>query len=422
MSARAETTAIREGHRLDEAALERYLSDHLAGFRGPLEIRQFEGGQSNPTYFLHTPDRDYVLRKKPPGQLLPSAHAVDREYRVMSALAGARPGAAGAADVRRRERDRHAVLRHGLRRGRVFRQPHLPGVSATDRAAMYDDMADVLARLHAVDVAAVGLGDYGKPGNYYARQIGRWGQQYVAAKTDEIVAMDRLMAWLPANIPPGDETAIVHGDYRVENLIFHPTEPRIVAIVDWELSTLGHPLADLAYNCLTYHLPPEALGRVEAADTDRGGHAGRANVRRGLSAPDRPFELRDWNFYLAFSMFRLASILQGVYARGLQGNAASAYANAARRRRPLDCRQGLGNFAGANRRRLALPRQRGDSRVTRERRAVERQPLLRKHADRADACRARRAAATTGVSFGSREVNAAHASSAMLTPSARADR
>ena len=155
--------------------------------------------------------------------------------------------------------------------GRVFRQPHLPGVSATDRAAMYDDMADVLARLHAVDVAAVGLSDYGKPGNYYARQIGRWGQQYVAAKTDEIVAMDRLMAWLPANIPPGDETAIVHGDYRVENLIFHPTEPRIVAVVDWELSTLGHPLADLAYNCLTYHLPAEALGRAEAVDSDRSG-------------------------------------------------------------------------------------------------------------------------------------------------------
>ena len=206
----------------------------------------------------------------------------------------------------------------------MFRQPHLPGVTTADRAAMYEDMADVLARLHAVDVAAVGLSDYGKPGNYYARQIGRWGQQYVAAKTDEIVAMDRLMAWLPANIPPGDETTIVHGDYRVENLIFHPTEPRIVAVVDWELSTLGHPLADLAYNCLTYYLPAEALGRprpwIRSRDAGRVVVCGRVLRRTGRDG------VPNWNFYLAFSMFRLASILQGVYARGLQGNAASTYA------------------------------------------------------------------------------------------------
>jgi aminoglycoside phosphotransferase (APT) family kinase protein len=210
--------------------------------------------------------------------------------------------------------------------GRVFRQPHLPGVSARDRAAMYDDMASVLAALHSVDVSAVGLDDYGKPGNYYARQIGRWGQQYVAAKTDEIASMDRLMAWLPANIPAGDETSIVHGDYRVENLIFHPTEPRIVAIVDWELSTLGHPLADLAYNCLTYHLPPEALGRVEEVDGDREGMPDEQTYVAAYLRKAGRSELPHWNFYLAFSMFRLASILQGVYARGLQGNAASEYA------------------------------------------------------------------------------------------------
>jgi len=191
---------------------------------------------------------------------------------------------------------------------------------------MYVDMAGVLARLHGVDAAAIGLADYGKPGNYYARQIGRWGQQYVAAKTEQIDSMDRLMEWLPAHIPPGDEVAIVHGDYRIENLIFHPAEPRIVAIVDWELSTLGHPLADLAYNCLTYHLPSEALGLIDAADSDRAGMPDEAEYvamyceragRRGIP---------QWNFYLAFSMFRLASILQGVYARGLQGNAASSYA------------------------------------------------------------------------------------------------
>ena len=327
MSARTETTAIREGHQLDETALKRYLSDHLAGFRGPLEVRQFEGGQSNPTYFLQAASGDYVLRKKPPGQLLPSAHQVEREYRVMTAL---RDSGVPVPPTELLCTDASVIgtpfFVMACVDGRVFRQPHLPGVSAADRAAMYDDMADVLARLHGVDVAAAGLSDYGKPGNYYARQIGRWGQQYVAAKTDEIPSMDRLMEWLPAHIPSGDEIAIVHGDYRVENLIFHPTEPRIVAIVDWELSTLGHPLADLAYNCLTYYLPPEALGRVEAVDEDRRGLPHEADYVAAYCRRTGRAGIPDWNFYLAFSMFRLASILQGVYARGLQGNAASTYA------------------------------------------------------------------------------------------------
>jgi aminoglycoside phosphotransferase (APT) family kinase protein len=321
-----QTTTVRQGHEIDAAALERNLADHLPGFRGPLEIRQFEGGQSNPTYFLHTPERDYVLRKKPPGQLLPSAHAVDREYRVMTALAGRVPVPSThlMCDDERIIGTPFFIM--ACVEGRVFRQPHLPGVSAADRAAMYEDMAEVLARLHGVDAAAAGLGDYGKPGNYYARQIGRWSQQYVAAKTGEIPAMDRLMEWLPAHIPPGDETAIVHGDYRVENLIFHPTEPRIAAIVDWELSTLGHPLADLAYNCLTYHLPPEALGRVETVDIDRSGLPSEADYVASYCRRTGRSGVPDWHFYVAFSMFRLASILQGVYARGLQGNAASTYA------------------------------------------------------------------------------------------------
>lgn len=204
---------------------------------------------------------------------------------------------------------------------------------------MYDEMVDVLARLHGVDVAAAGLADYGKPGNYYARQIARWSQQYLAAKTHEIAAMDRLMEWLPAHIPPGDDTTIVHGDYRVENLIFHPTEPRIVAIVDWELSTLGHPLADLAYNCLTYHLAPEALGRPDEGEIDRRGLPSEAEyVAAYCQRTGRP-GVPDWHFYLAFSMFRLASILQGVYARGLHGNAASAYAlqRGAAARQIADC-------------------------------------------------------------------------------------
>ena len=321
-----QTTTVRQGHEIDAPLLERYLADCLPGFRGPLEIRQFEGGQSNPTYFLRASGAHYVLRKKPPGQLLPSAHAVDREYRVMTALAGRVP-----VPPTKLMCDDERVIGTPFFimecvDGRVFRQPHLPGVTAADRAAMYEDMADVLARLHDVDVAAVGLGDYGKPGNYYARQIGRWSQQYLAAKTDEIVSMDRLMEWLPAHIPAGDESGIVHGDYRVENLIFHPTEPRIVAIVDWELSTLGHPLADLAYNCLTYYLPAEALGRAEAVDSDRSGMPDEASYVAAYCRRTGRDGVPHWNFYLAFSMFRLASILQGVYARGLQGNAASTYA------------------------------------------------------------------------------------------------
>ena len=322
-----QTTAVREGHELDRERLERYLSAHLDGFRGPVDIRQFEGGQSNPTFFIRTADRDYVLRKKPPGQLLPSAHQVEREYRVMTAL---RTTGLPVPRTYLMCTDSTIIgtpfFVMGCVDGRVFRQPHLPGVSADDRASMYDDMADVLARLHGVDVEAARLGDYGKPGNYYARQIARWGQQYLAAKTGEIAAMDRLMEWLPAHIPAGNETTIVHGDYRVENLIFHPSEPRVVAIVDWELSTLGHPLADLAYNCLTYHLPADALGRADDADPDRRGIPSEADYVAAYCRRTGRAGIPHWNFYLAFSMFRLASILQGVYARGLQGNAASAHA------------------------------------------------------------------------------------------------
>jgi aminoglycoside phosphotransferase (APT) family kinase protein len=321
------TTDVRRGHELDRDTLDRYLSTHLDEFRGPLEIRQFEGGQSNPTYLLRAPSGVYVLRKQPPGPLLPSAHAVEREYRVMTAL---RHTGVPVPVTRLFCADATVIgtpfFIMDCVAGRVFRQPHLPGVLSSDRARMYEHMAEVLAALHRVDVASIGLSDYGKPGNYHARQIARWGQQYLAARTGDIAAMDRLMAWLPAHIPPGDETAIVHGDYRVENLIFHPSEPRIVAVVDWELSTLGHPLGDLAYNCLTYHLPAEALGLVEPGDDDRHGMPAEAEYVAAYCRYAGRTGIPHWNFYLAFSMFRLASILQGVYARGLQGNAASEFA------------------------------------------------------------------------------------------------
>ena len=326
-TALTQTTPVRSGHAVDAAALELYLRAHLDGFRGPLEIRQFEGGQSNPTYFLRASSGDYVLRKKPAGQLLPSAHQVEREFRVMMALADTTvpvPRTLLMCDDAAVIGTPFFVM--ACVDGRVFRQPHMPGVSAAERSAMYDNMADVLARLHSVDVNLVGLGDFGKPGNYYQRQIARWSQQYVAAKTGEIPSMDRLVEWLPAHIPQDTETTIVHGDYRVENLIFHRTEPRIVAILDWELSTLGHPLADLSYNCLSYHLPAEALGIVAGEDADRDGMPDeKSYVEAYCRRTGRP-RIPDWNFYLAFSMFRLASILQGVYARGLQGNAASRYA------------------------------------------------------------------------------------------------
>ena len=326
-SVHGHTTAIRHGHEIDRDRLERYLAEALEGFRGPLEIRQFEGGQSNPTYFLRTPGGQYVLRKKPPGQLLPSAHAVDREYRVMTALAETDV----PVPVTLLMCDDASVIGTPFFvmdcvSGRVFRQPHLPGVSPSDRARMYEQMAAVLATLHHVDAASIGLGDYGRPGNYYARQTTRWSQQYMSARTDEITAMERLMEWLPANIPPGNDAAIVHGDYRVENLIFHSTKPMIVAVVDWELSTLGHPLADLAYNCLTYHLPAEALGLAEEKESDRSGMPTEAEYVAMYCRFTGRDSIPQWNFYLAFSMFRLASILQGVYARGLQGNAASSYA------------------------------------------------------------------------------------------------
>ncbi len=334
----SQTTEVREAHRFDAAALQRYLERHIDGFRGPLEVRQFVGGQSNPTYHLAAGGRRFVLRRKPPGKLLPSAHAVDREYRVITALA--------ATDVPVPRTyvlcEDESVIGTAFYvmdwvAGRVFADPMLPGVTPADRAALYDAMNDVLARLHRVDWKRVGLEDFGRPGNYFARQIHRWSSQYRASETERIEPMERLIEWLPAHVPPSDETTLVHGDYRPGNMIVHPTEPRIVAVLDWELSTLGHPLADLAYNCVPYHTGPgDNLGGVEGVDLAALGIPTEADyVAAYCRRTGRP-PIEGWDFYVAFALFRLAAIAQGIMGRVLAGTANDPNARSrGERARPL---------------------------------------------------------------------------------------
>lgn len=312
---------------LDEAALCDYLVGSLEGFRPPLDVERIVGGQSNPTYILKTPGAKYILRKKPPGKLLPSAHAVEREYRVMKALHGT---SVPVPRVRLLCEDSSIIgtpfYIMDFVEGRVFRDNRLPGMTAAERVRIYDAMGDALASLHAADYVALGLGDYGKPANFVNRQIALWTRQFEAAKTHEIPAMDRLMRWLPEHAPEGDETAIAHGDFRLENMIFHPTEPRPLAIIDWELSTLGHPLCDLAYNCMTYHLPNYMIGCGGLSDVDiaaLGLPDESAYVQRYCRLTGRD-GIPEWPFFMAFSMFRSAAIVQGVYARALQNNGANA--------------------------------------------------------------------------------------------------
>ena len=318
-----EAVPVLAAHRFDEAALGRFMARHVEGYRPPLEVRQFQGGMSNPTFLLADgAGRRYVLRKKPPGKLLPSAHAVDREYKVISALNKTDVPVARAYALCEDE----SVLGQAFYimeflEGRVFRDVALPDASPAERRAIYDAMNEALARLHNVDYAAVGLGDYGRAGGYIARQVKRWSQQYAASKTEDIAAMDKLMAWLPANMPDDSLTTIAHGDFRLENLIYHPTEPRVLAVVDWELGTLGNPLSDLAYNCLPYHFGDPRWGDIIGLDYDAVGipseddYVGTYCKRTGRGA------VEDWTFYLVLSMFRFAAIIQGVYYRGVQGNA-----------------------------------------------------------------------------------------------------
>ena len=317
---------VRGAHRFDEARLAAYLSDHLPGFAPPMTVRQFEGGQSNPTFLLETAGGPFVLRKKPPGDLLPSAHLVEREYRIMSALAGSGvPVPAMQLLCEDADIIGTSFYVMALVTGRVFRNPALPESEPEERAALYDAMNDALARLHAVDWRRAGLADFGKPERYLARQTDRWSRQYRASMTEEIAAMDRLIDWLPRHLPEDEDIAIAHGDFRLENLIFHPTEPRVLAVLDWELSTLGHPLSDLAYNCMTYHFPAEGISfpGLGGLDVAALGMPTEADYLAAYCRRTGRDDIPDWSVFLAFSLFRMAAILQGVYARALQGNAAS---------------------------------------------------------------------------------------------------
>jgi aminoglycoside phosphotransferase (APT) family kinase protein len=332
-----DTREVTAQHAFDVGALTAYLDQHMAGFAGPLQVEIFKGGQSNPTYKLITPAKSYVMRAKPGpvAKLLPSAHAVEREFKVMSGLQGTD---VPVAQMHCLCEDESVIGRMfyvmEFVEGRVLWDQALPGMTTTQRGEIYDEMNRVISALHKVKFAERGLADYGKPGNYFERQIGRWSKQYTASITTPISEMDKLMAWLPANIPATarDEamTSIVHGDFRLDNLMFHPTEPRVLAVLDWELSTLGHPLADFSYHCMAWHIPPGAFRGIGGLDIAALGIPTEADYiakyceRTGITTPS---QLKaDWNFYLAYNLFRLAAILQGIAKRVEAGTASSAQA------------------------------------------------------------------------------------------------
>ncbi len=327
MKLKEEITKVRPAHRFDENMLAAYLKANLKGFSGELKVSQFEFGQSNPTFLLSAGGKEYVLRKKPPGKLLPSAHAVDREYRIMVALQETDVPVPEALLLCKDDSiigTPFYVMNRVV--GRIFR--NVAAITASDaeeRSAIFDAMNDTLAKIHLVNWKALGLVDYGKPGNYMARQVGRWTQQYLASKTDDMQAMDYLIKWLEKNIPGDESAAVVHGDFRLENLVIHPTEPRVVAVLDWELSTLGHPLADLAYNCINYYIPVTAdrFSGYKGLDlTDWGIPEEKDYVAAYCRRTGRK-SIDNWKFFIGFSMFRLAAIVQGVYKRGLDGIASS---------------------------------------------------------------------------------------------------
>ena len=333
------TRPLTEGQSLDLVALQSYLDRRLPGFAGPLNVEQFKGGQSNPTYLLSTPAGRYVMRCKPgpAAKLLPSAHAIEREFRVMSALAGTDVPVPRMLALCEDE----AVIGRAFYvmefvDGRVLWDSALPGMTPAERAAHYDEMNRVIAALHAVDPDAAGLTGFGRPGSYFERQIGRWSSQYQASRTDPLPDMDRLVDWLPTHLPDSarddTEVSIVHGDFRVDNLIFDRRQPRVLSVIDWELSTLGHPLADFSYHCMMWHIPPGVFRGLGGLDLQalgipsEGDHVRRYCERTGRGDPQAV--MSDWNFYLAYNLFRLAAITQGIAKRIQTGTASSAQARA----------------------------------------------------------------------------------------------
>lgn len=315
---------------IDALALASWLERNLDGFRRPLEWRRFGGGQSNPTYQLETPSNFYVLRAKPSGALLPSAHAIDREFRVMRALEQTQvpvPRMLAYCDDAAIIGAPFYVMSHV--EGRIFWDPALPGLSPQERRAMYDDVNRCIVALHSIDPTTVGLADFGRPGHYLERQIARWTRQYLAAEKQPIEAMRRLIEWLPSHLPSPGGTAIVHGDLRLDNMIFHPVEPRVIALIDWELSTLGDPLSDFAYHVLTWILRPDEFRGMAEADFDALGiptletYMDCYAERRGLGAINPAL----MDFHLVFSLFRLAAILQGIFKRAEEGTASAANAH-----------------------------------------------------------------------------------------------
>ncbi|MEX3899928.1 phosphotransferase family protein [Paraburkholderia sp. BR10954] len=324
------TGPIRAQNKFDELALAQWMENNVAGYAGPLQVEQFKGGQSNPTYRLKTPRRDYVLRRKPPGQLLKGAHAVEREARVMAALSPMGfpvPKIFGTCED-------ESVLGSGffvmeMIEGRIFWESGFRGVPAGERAAYMDAMNATLAQLHSLDYAALGLADYGRPGRYVARQVERWSRQYLA---DEAAGrdpnMDRLVEWLPAHLPAGDQTTLTHGDFRADNLVFHQTEPRVLAVLDWELSTLGDPLADFAYHAMMYRMPQDILGGIGGLDLAELGLPTEASYVATYCQRTGRERIADLDYYIAFNMFRFAAILHGIRARVARGTAVSDDARA----------------------------------------------------------------------------------------------
>ena len=326
------TRDVLEAHAFDVASLEDYMLSHVGGFKGPLTVRQFRGGQSNPTYRLDSPSGSYVMRRKPPGKLLKSAHAVDREFRVISALYAAdfpvpRPYVLCKDD----EIVGTMFYIMEFLDGRIFWDLNLPDCDPDERAAIYDNANQVIADLHNYDVTKIGLEDFGKPGNYFARQISRWSKQYVASETREVVEMNRLMDWLSQNIPDDESVSVVHGDYRLDNMVFHPIEPKVIGVLDWELSTIGHSLGDFTYHLMAWQMPEVGIGSA--------GLAGKNLAALGIPSQEDYVTMycqrtgRDGivnrNFYMAYNFFRIAAILQGIAGRVRDGTAASVHAERA---------------------------------------------------------------------------------------------